>query len=364
MKKFASFIAGIVVGMIIVSIPIFADSYARAIDAVVNFTTVMVDGRVVESDNLLIDDKTYVWIRDVANMFGKDIEWDEETNTANITDVVQTVATIDGAAITDRDIKLTSILFSGNTNYDSSMIESALDYKIESVLLLNAAEADGITLSDEEKEYAQANAALLLYPDYQDIKEMLERNNLLDAYLAFEQDNALLNNYITYLSDTATFPEEQMLAKFDEIKDDFIEMTAKHILILNEDRTDEEALAEIKRISALIKKPADFDKVMAEYSEDPGLADRPEGYTFFVGDMVQEFEQAALTQKIGVVGEPIKTAYGYHIVLVTERTEPVLADAEVRIRGMLFNSFLEQFMIDLKATSNIVINDEAVRNIK
>lgn len=37
--------------------------------------------------------------------------------------------------------------------------------------------------------------------------------------------------------------------------------------------------------------------------------------------MVKPFEEAALTQEIGVVGEPVETQFGYHLIKVTEREE-------------------------------------------
>ncbi|MEM9016909.1 MAG: peptidylprolyl isomerase, partial [Verrucomicrobiota bacterium] len=39
------------------------------------------------------------------------------------------------------------------------------------------------------------------------------------------------------------------------------------------------------------------------------------------GQMVPEFEKAVFSQEIGKIGETVKTDFGYHIILVTERTE-------------------------------------------
>ena len=84
MKTLKGYIIGLLTGIMLVSVPIFADSYTKTIEALVNFTTVQIDGETVQSDNFVVDGKTYVWIRDVASMFGNDIIWDEKTNTANI----------------------------------------------------------------------------------------------------------------------------------------------------------------------------------------------------------------------------------------------------------------------------------------
>ena len=44
--------------------------------------------------------------------------------------------------------------------------------------------------------------------------------------------------------------------------------------------------------------------------------------------MVPEFEKAAFTQKIGTVGEVVKTNFGYHLIMVTARNEGGLQPLE------------------------------------
>ena len=63
----------------------------------------------------------------------------------------------------------------------------------------------------------------------------------------------------------------------------------------------------------------DFDTLMAEYGEDPGMRANPDGYTFTSGMMVQEFEEGTLALEIGEISDVIETVHGYHIIL---RIEP------------------------------------------
>ena len=70
---------------------------------------------------------------------------------------------------------------------------------------------------------------------------------------------------------------------------------------------------------------------MNQFSEDPGLAQNPDGYTFTKGDMVKEFEDAAYKLGVGKVSTPVKTAYGYHIIKVVEKIDYLQpADASVK----------------------------------
>ena len=58
---------------------------------------------------------------------------------------------------------------------------------------------------------------------------------------------------------------------------------------------------------------------------------------FSKGRMVAEFEKAAYEQKIGVVGEPVKTFYGYHLIKV----EALGKDASAAEKAELKKQILE-----------------------
>ena len=42
---------------------------------------------------------------------------------------------------------------------------------------------------------------------------------------------------------------------------------------------------------------------------------------FGPGQMVPEFDQAAFSQEVGVIGEIVKTNFGYHVIMVEEKTK-------------------------------------------
>lgn len=101
-------------------------------------------------------------------------------------------------------------------------------------------------------------------------------------------------------------------------------ISAKHILVIPDEEADstvaqQEALAIATGLLSQIKGSNDpeakFDELMNEYSEDPGLANYPDGYTFKEGDMVTEFYEAALALEEGEVSEPVKSSNGYHIIM-------------------------------------------------
>ena len=72
-----------------------------------------------------------------------------------------------------------------------------------------------------------------------------------------------------------------------------------------------------------------FDKLMHQYSEDPGLATNPEGYTFSDADTASldpAFDQAAKALAEGEMSGIVEGISGYHIILRL----PLAVDVESR----------------------------------
>jgi len=99
----------------------------------------------------------------------------------------------------------------------------------------------------------------------------------------------------------------------EEIYDGYVvNVRARHILVETE-----EALAEVQ---GKLNEGADFEELAKEYSIDTNSAVNGGDLGYFArGTMVPAFEEASFSQPIGVIGEPIKTDYGYHIIRVEDR---------------------------------------------
>lgn len=98
-----------------------------------------------------------------------------------------------------------------------------------------------------------------------------------------------------------------------------------HILV----STREAAVAVQQRLAA----GEDFAKVAKEVSLDPGSKD--DGGSLGCGDPAQfvpEFAEVARTQPIGKVSDPVQTQYGFHLIVVTSRTEATLDTARVSVQ--------------------------------
>ncbi|GGE72868.1 peptidylprolyl isomerase [Priestia taiwanensis] len=103
-----------------------------------------------------------------------------------------------------------------------------------------------------------------------------------------------------------------------------------HILIQTEGKDAAAAEAKAKEIKAKVDAGEDFATLAKEHSEDDGTKEKGGDVgTIVPGQMVPEFEAAALKLKTGEVSDLVKSKFGYHIIKATERTEySELSEAE------------------------------------
>lgn len=135
-------------------------------------------------------------------------------------------------------------------------------------------------------------------------------------FMYISQCYQALNDYY-FGENGVNTPSDEDIQKYYE--DNYI--TAKHILITTVDpasgetkRTDEEAKKEAQSILDRINAGEDFDTLMNQYSEDTGLSNNPNGYTFTEGQMLTEFYDGAKALAEDEVSELVKSSYGYHII--------------------------------------------------
>ena len=98
--------------------------------------------------------------------------------------------------------------------------------------------------------------------------------------------------------------------------------------------TGEDALAKIKAIHAELTKPGvddlakKFAAIAAEKSECPSSKKGGDLGEFTHGQMVKELDEAAFALPVGKVSDPVKTQYGYHLILVSEKIPAVEAKGD------------------------------------
>ena len=197
------------------------------------------------------------------------------------------VAKVNGIEIREGDIKLAE----EDIGQQMTQVppDSKRDYLVtyvgDMILLTQAAEAKKLADSDEFKQQLEFTRKKLLMA------------KLLDA----EAKAAATESAMRKIYDDAT---KQM--KPEE------EVHARHILV----ETEEEA----KAIEEELRKGADFTATAKSKSKDPGAAAEGGDLGFFTKDqMVPEFAEAAFKLEKGQLSDPVKSSFGWHVILVEEK---------------------------------------------
>jgi peptidyl-prolyl cis-trans isomerase C len=141
------------------------------------------------------------------------------------------------------------------------------------------------------------------------------------------------------------------------------QLRASHILVKTE--------AEANKILGQLKKGGDFASIAKEESIDKNSAVRGGDLGFFSrGQMVPAFENAAMRLKVGEIGGPVETQFGYHIIKLTGRKEgrPVEFDkikdllrqrVTAEKQKELFDSYVER----LKKSYSVEKNKDAIAKL-
>lgn len=222
----------------------------------------------------------------------------------------------------------------------------------------------------------------------QDYETLLLRMKLTEPELKEQIQNQL--RWEKFVNQQAT--EVKLKALFNHMPEAFdgTTVSARHILItpMPDERSKQDALAKMKEIkleieravaAATAKLPADADNLTKvkvietcfadaarKYSVCPSKAEGGDLGSFpRFGRMVEPFARAAFSQPKFQVGEPVLTQFGYHVILVTGRTngkstkfeDPMVKEAVKEVyEGRLREAVLEQMKprakIEIAAVKN------------
>ena len=87
-KQLRGFVVGFIIATLLMGTAIGA-GLTKTIEVAFNSVNITVNGKKVNADNILYDGTTYVPLRAVAEALGKDVGWDQSTNTVSINDKVE-----------------------------------------------------------------------------------------------------------------------------------------------------------------------------------------------------------------------------------------------------------------------------------
>jgi foldase protein PrsA len=198
----------------------------------------------------------------------------------------------------------------GKTFGDYYKDEAIMENMVLELLLIDAAEKDGFSMSDEELK-----KELDVYKGYfntdEEYKTFLETNEMTEEYLTEAiKKEYIINQYLQKNIENAVPTDEELKKVYEDTKMGQ-QVRASHILVNTED--------EANAVKDRLNKGETFEDVAKEVSID-GSKDNGGDLDFFsYGSMVKEFSEAAFSMNVGDVSDPVKSQFGYHIIKVTDK---------------------------------------------
>ncbi|MDH4438776.1 MAG: peptidylprolyl isomerase [Rhizobium sp.] len=205
-------------------------------------------------------------------------------------------------------------------------LSGAIDVK------LLAADATAAGLKDDP-EYQRR----LAFIAERELHNVYFKKNVVDAVTADEVK-------ARYEKEVAALPKQE-------------EIRARHILV----KTEEEAKAIIAELDA----GKSFIDLAKEKSTDPNKSEGGDLGYFTKGRMVPEFEESAFALEKGTYTKtPVKTQFGFHVILLEDKREaapPALEAVEPQVRQLVMRDKYLALIEKAKTEQTVEIVDEALR---
>ena len=182
-------------------------------------------------------------------------------------------------------------------------------------------------------------------------KKGLDKNPEVQTQIDLARQEVMINVYINDYVSTHPVSDEAVKKEYDAIraqKGDK-EYKARHILVESSD----EANAIIQKL----KKGEKFDD-LAKQSKDPGSKDRGGDLGWATPDnYVKPFSEAMVKLEKGKFTEaPVKTDYGYHVIMLDDTRElkvPALEEVKGQIVQRLQQKMVEQHIAELRSKAKV-----------
>lgn len=300
------------------------------------------------------------------------------------------VATVNGKDITRQELdKQSNLVFerykmqgfdlgaAQNKEMKAQLEQNILEDLITKELILQEAEKEKFTPAKEDinKKIDEIKKG---FSNEEEYKKALEDNKITEADLReqiiLEESSQKLYEKVT--ADVKKPTEEEITAFYNENKQREPigtpeRLEVKHMLFaINSDqanvpkRSEQEALQAAKlALAEVTQKGRDFAVVAREKSDDLGTRENGGSYTIDKGTNTTDpaFEKAAVAlQPGGITKEPVKSAYGYHIIKlekVTPASTKTLAEVkegiEAQLEAQVKQAKFSQFISDLRKNAKV-----------
>lgn len=203
------------------------------------------------------------------------------------------------------------------------------------------ARESGMTVSDQQVDEAIQDIASRNNATVAQLREYLAyigqsytdfREDIRGQILASMLQNEIVRDVDINESELEVYMNSKEFRDIEKslLRDNTTQYKVKHILIkISPTLSEEQALSQIKRLRERIEAGEPFEEIASAQSQDP-IAAAQQGSLGWVtkGQLAPEFEETMTRLTVGELSQPVKTVFGYHLILLEDRKTGV-ADEEM-----------------------------------
>jgi len=208
--------------------------------------------------------------------------------------------------------------------------KAILNQLVQSALIDQYAKDSHLAISDADVQKKE-DEIKAKYPPGQ-FEQILKAQNLTEADVKkILREQLIVDKAVSANVKISDADVKSYLDKNHATLDTGEQVRARHILVAD--------LKTAQDVEAQLKAGAKFEDLAKKYSTDPSSKDKGGELGFFgKGQMVPAFQTAAFSQPLNVVGPPVKSPFGYHIIEVEEKKPAQvasMANSADKIRTLL-----------------------------
>lgn len=260
----------------------------------------------------------------------------------------------------------------GRAEFDNKLeggpqAKQVLNSMVQSILIDQYAKDNNIVISADQIKKKEDDIKSK-YPPGQ-FEQILKQQNLTEADVQnILKEQLVLEAAVDKNINVTDAQIADYLKKNHATLDKPEQAKAKHILVASP-KTAAMIEVQLKGLSGQQLEDK-FSALAKQYSTDPASKDKGGDLGWFQkGQMVPAFQAAAWSQPLNVVGPPVHSPFGYHIILVEGRKpaqKATLANSHNEIKDMLKQqqeqTQMGPFLQGLRGKANIVIYDDRLKD--
>jgi peptidyl-prolyl cis-trans isomerase SurA len=239
-------------------------------------------------------------------------------------------------------------------------------------LMLNQAEMDSITVTDEQVE-AELNRRIQYIISRFGSQEKLEAqfgksmSEIKDEVRQASRDNMLQEQVQAKIMENVTVTPKEVKDFFNDIPKDslptispayeIVQIVKRPPVSIDEKLQVKDRLYQIRK--RILDGESSFSTMAVLYSEDPGSARQGGELGFYPkGEFAPEFENVAFNLRDGEISDVVETQFGFHIIQLIEKRDNMVNCRHILLTAKVPIESLEKAQNELDSVAQLIRNGD------